>query len=151
MQGGGWSGGRRVSRRARAALSRRPAGVLSRLEVRRLRAGASLAKRGREPEGTLSRMPFIQLILLLLDIYFWIIIAMVVMSWLVAFNVVNPTNTVVRQIRYALYRLTEPLLGPIRRFLPDLGGIDIAPVILLIALWFVQNLVITYGPQLVGA
>ena len=96
-------------------------------------------------------MPFIQLILLVLDIYFWIIIAMVVMSWLVAFNVVNPTNTIVRQIRYALFRLTEPLLGPIRRFLPDLGGIDISPVILLIGLWFVQNLVITYGPQLIGA
>lgn len=96
-------------------------------------------------------MPFIQLILLILDIYFWIIIAMVVMSWLVAFNVVNPTNTIVRQIRYALHRLTEPLLGPIRRFLPDLGGIDISPVILLILLWFVQNLVITYGPQLIGA
>ena len=96
-------------------------------------------------------MPFIQLILLILDIYFWIIIAMVVMSWLVAFNVVNPSNSVVRQIRYALYRLTEPLLGPIRRMLPDLGGIDISPVILLIGLWFVQNLVITYGPQLIGA
>jgi YggT family protein len=96
-------------------------------------------------------MPIIQLILLLLDIYFWIIIAMVVMSWLVAFNIVNPTNTVVRQIRYALYRLTEPLLGPIRRVMPDLGGIDISPVILLIALWFVQNLVITYGPQLIGS
>ncbi len=96
-------------------------------------------------------MPVIQLILLLLDIYFWIIIAMVVMSWLVAFNVVNPSNSVVRQIRYALFRLTEPLLGPIRRFLPDLGGIDISPVILLIGLWFVQNLVITYGPQLIGA
>ena len=96
-------------------------------------------------------MPFIQLILLVLDIYFWIIIAMVVMSWLVAFNVVNPTNTIVRQIRYALFRLTEPLLGPIRRVLPDLGGIDISPVILLIGLWFVQNLVITYGPQLIGA
>ena len=96
-------------------------------------------------------MPFIQLILLVLDIYFWIIIAMVVMSWLVAFNVVNPSNTVVRQIRYALFRLTEPLLGPIRRFLPDLGGIDLSPVVLLILLWFVQNLVITYGPPLVGA
>jgi YggT family protein len=92
-------------------------------------------------------MPVIELILLVLDIYFWIIIAMVVMSWLMAFNILNPTNHVVRQIRYALYRLTEPLLGPIRRFMPDLGGIDISPVILLILLWFVQNLVITYGPR----
>jgi YggT family protein len=96
-------------------------------------------------------MPVIQLILLLLNIYFWIIIAMVVMSWLVAFNIVNPTNNIVRQIRYALFRLTEPLLGPIRRLMPDLGGIDISPVILLIALWFVQNLVITYGPRLLAS
>jgi YggT family protein len=96
-------------------------------------------------------MPVIQLILLLLDIYFWIIIAMVVMSWLVAFNIVNPTNNFVRQIRYALYRLTEPLLGPIRRFMPDLGGIDISPVILLIALWFVSNSVAYYGPRLLAS
>jgi YggT family protein len=99
-------------------------------------------------EGDPRQMPVIQLILLLLDIYFWIIIAMVVMSWLIAFNIVNPTNNVVRQIRYALYRLTEPLLGPIRRFMPDLGGIDISPIILLIALWFVRNMVAYYGFQL---
>ena len=96
-------------------------------------------------------MPLIQLILLLLDIYFWIVIAMVVMSWLVAFNIVNPTNNIVRQIRYALYRLTEPLLGPIRRVMPDLGGIDISPVILLIALWFVSNSVAYYGPRLLAS
>ena len=95
-------------------------------------------------------MPVIELILLVLNIYFWIIIAMVVMSWLIAFNILNPTNHVVRQIRYALYRLTEPLLGPIRRFMPDLGGIDISPVILLIVLWFVQRAVIHWGPQLVS-
>jgi YggT family protein len=95
-------------------------------------------------------MPFIQLILLLLDLYFWVIIAVVVMSWLVAFNIVNPTNNIVRQIRYALYRLTEPLLGPIRRLMPDLGGIDVSPVILLIALWFVRNSVAYYGPRLLA-
>jgi YggT family protein len=96
-------------------------------------------------------MPVIQLILLLLDIYFWIIIAVVVLSWLVAFNIVNPTNNIVRQIRYALYRLTEPLLGPIRRLLPDLGGIDLSPMILLIALWFLSNSVAYYGPRLLAS
>jgi YggT family protein len=96
-------------------------------------------------------MPVIQLILLLLDIYFWIIIAVVVLSWLVAFNIVNPTNNIVRQIRYALYRLTEPLLGPIRRRMPDLGGIDLSPMILLIALWFVSNSVAYYGPRLLAS
>lgn len=92
--------------------------------------------------------PFIELILTIVSIYIWIIIAMVVMSWLVGFNVVNMQNNFVRQIRYALYRLTEPLLGPIRRFLPDLGGLDLSPMVLLLALWFLQRLIIFYGPQI---
>jgi len=92
--------------------------------------------------------PFIDLIITIINIYIWIIIAMVVMSWLVGFNVVNMQNDFVRQIRYALYRLTEPLLGPIRRFLPDLGGLDISPMVLLLALWFLQRLIIFYAPQI---
>jgi YggT family protein len=91
--------------------------------------------------------PFIWLVLTILDIYFWIIIATVVMSWLVAFNVINGANPYVRQVGYALRRLTEPLLGPIRRFLPDLGGIDVSPIVLLIALQFIQYLIIYYAPQ----
>lgn len=92
--------------------------------------------------------PFIDLINVIISIYIWIIIAMVVMSWLVGFNVVNMQNDFVRQIRYALYRLTEPLLGPIRRFLPDLGGLDISPMVLLLALWFLRNLINYYALQL---
>jgi YggT family protein len=115
-----------------------------------LRPAAGLAKACAGPRGKHESMPVIELILLLLNIYFWIIIAMVVMSWLIAFNVLNPTNAFVRQIRYALYRLTEPLLGPIRRIMPDLGGIDISPVILLIALWFVQRAVVYWGPRLLA-
>ncbi len=71
--------------------------------------------------------PILWLILTIIDIYFWIILATVILSWLVAFNVVNRSNPYVRQIGYALERLTEPLLGPIRRRLPNLGGIDISP------------------------
>ena len=92
--------------------------------------------------------PFIWLIVTILDIYFWIIIATVILSWLVAFNVINGANPYVRQIVFALRRLTEPLLAPIRRFLPDLGGIDISPIVLLIALSFVRYLVIYYLPQI---
>lgn len=80
-------------------------------------------------------------------IYIIIIIAMVVLSWLIAFNVVNPHNSFVRQVRYALYRLTEPLLGPIRRVMPDLGGIDISPMILLIGLLFVRKLIFELVPR----
>ncbi len=92
--------------------------------------------------------PILWLILTILDIYFWILIAMVVMSWLVGFNIINNHNNIVRQVSYALYRLTEPVLGPIRRFLPDLGGLDISPIIAIIALQFVRYLVVYYGVRL---
>ncbi len=91
--------------------------------------------------------PFINLIITIINIYIWIVIAMVVMSWLVGFNVVNMQNDFVRQIRYALYRLTEPLLGPIRRVLPDLGGLDISPMVLLLGLYFLQQLIVYYVPR----
>ena len=92
--------------------------------------------------------PFLWLILTIIDIYFWIILATVILSWLVAFNIVNRTNPTVRQIGYGLQRLTEPLLGPIRRLLPDLGGIDISPVILLLVLQVVRYFVAYYGMRL---
>lgn len=86
--------------------------------------------------------PFLWLILTIIDIYFWIILATVILSWLVAFNVVNASNPYVRQIGYALRRLTEPLLAPIRRLLPDLGGIDVSPIVLLIGLQFLKQFVL---------
>jgi len=95
--------------------------------------------------------PILWLILTVLDIYFWFIIAGVVMSWLLAFNIVNSSNQFVRQLQYFLHRLTEPLLGPIRRLLPDLGGIDLSPMVLLIGIMFLQRIVIQYGPQLLPA
>ena len=85
--------------------------------------------------------PILWLIHTVIDIYFWIILAMVVMSWLVAFGIVNRSNPYVRQIGYALDRLTDPLLRPIRRVLPDLGGLDISPIVLLIGLQFLGILV----------
>jgi len=92
--------------------------------------------------------PILWLIVTILDIYFWILIAMVVMSWLTGFNIINRQNDIVRQVSYALNRLTEPVLAPIRRFLPDLGGIDISPVVALIALQFIRYLVVYYGVRL---
>ena len=92
--------------------------------------------------------PFLWLILTVIDIYFWIILATVILSWLVAFNVVNASNPYVRQIGFALKRLTEPLLAPIRRRLPDLGGIDISPIVLLILLQFVRYFIGYYGSLL---
>ena len=88
--------------------------------------------------------PVIWLILSVLNIYFYVILASVIMSWLIGFNVINGANPYVRQIGYALHRLTEPLLGPIRRFLPDLGGIDISPIILIFALFFLEKALIAW-------
>lgn len=83
--------------------------------------------------------PFHWLLDTLITLYIWILIANAVLSWLVAFNVVNPHNNIVRTIGEGLYRLTEPALRPIRQMLPSLGGLDISPVILIIILLFVQR------------
>jgi YggT family protein len=78
----------------------------------------------------------------LITLYIYIIIAGAVMSWLIAFNVINPYNQFVRSLWQGFTALTEPLLRPIRRRMPDLGGIDISPLVLIIALSFVQFVVI---------
>jgi YggT family protein len=92
--------------------------------------------------------PFLWLILTVIDLYFWVILATVILSWLVGFNIVNASNPYVRQIGYALRRLTEPLLGPIRRRLPDLGGIDVSPIVLLLLLQVVRYFIGYYGSRL---
>jgi YggT family protein len=78
----------------------------------------------------------------LIQLYIWVIIASAILSWLVAFNVVNTHNRFVLSIADMLYRLTEPALRPIRSILPNLGGIDISPVILILILLFIQNVVL---------
>lgn len=84
--------------------------------------------------------PLIQVIILALDIYFFLIIASAIMSWLVAFSVINTQNQFVRMIWEFLWRITEPALRPIRRFMPNLGGIDISPIILILVIYFIQLL-----------
>lgn len=83
--------------------------------------------------------PLINVVQVALNIYFWVIIISAILSWLVAFNVVNTRNQAVSTIGNALFRLTEPALRPIRRFMPNLGGVDISPVILLLAIYFIQS------------
>ncbi|MDX8462057.1 YggT family protein [Mesorhizobium humile] len=85
----------------------------------------------------------IQTIVMALDIYWWIIIASAIFSWLYAFNVVNSRNQFVGSVGNMLYRLTEPALRPIRRFMPDLGGIDISPIILLLIIFFIRQFLVT--------
>ena len=85
----------------------------------------------------------IQTLVFALDIYWWILIASAVFSWLYAFNVVNPRNQFVGSVGNFLFRITEPVLGPIRRSLPSLGGLDISPIVLILIIMFLQR-VITY-------
>lgn len=88
---------------------------------------------------------------LALDIYTWIIIASAVFSWLYAFNVVNSRNRFVASIGEFLYKVTEPALRPIRRILPDLGGIDISPIVLLLAIFFIRQFMwTTLAPALLS-
>lgn len=79
-----------------------------------------------------------------ITLYVYVLIASAVLSWLVAFNVVNVRNPIVARIGEVLYQLTEPVLRPIRRILPNLGGIDISPIILILALYFIRNLVFEF-------
>jgi YggT family protein len=77
----------------------------------------------------------------LITVYVWILIARVVLSWLIGFNVVNQFNPAIRTIDNFTRMLTEPLLKPIRRAMPDLGGIDISPIVLLLAIEFLRILI----------
>ncbi|MGF1640559.1 MAG: YggT family protein [Rhodospirillales bacterium] len=85
-----------------------------------------------------------------IDLYIFIIIIGVILSWLVAFNVVNTRNRFVYLVGDFAHRVTEPALGPIRRFLPSLGGIDISPLVLILGLYFVQRLLCGYAPGACG-
>ena len=86
----------------------------------------------------------LDVLLLILQIYTYIIIIVAIMSWLIAFNVINVYNDVVRTIWNALNAVTEPLLKPIRNVLPALGGLDISPVILLLLIFLVQDIIERY-------
>jgi YggT family protein len=86
----------------------------------------------------------LDVILLALDLYTWIIIASAVLSWLIAFNVINIRNNMVRTIWNGIYQLTEPVLAPIRRRLPDMGGMDISPIVLLLGVFLIQRIIAYY-------
>ena len=78
------------------------------------------------------------LVLQILKLYYYVVIANVVISWLIAFNILNTSNRFVYSILEFTYRLTDPFLNRIRRFLPNLGAFDISPIILLLLIWFIE-------------
>lgn len=86
----------------------------------------------------------LDVLMIALDIYTWLIIASAIVSWLILFNVLNTRNDIVRAIWDFLYRITEPALRPIRNVVPNLGGIDISPVILLLLIFFLQRVIQLY-------
>jgi YggT family protein len=93
--------------------------------------------------------PIIWLIGTVVEIYIWLLIAQAILSWLLAFGVVNRYNRGVSVIGDFLYRITEPALRPIRSFLPNFGGVDISPIVLILLLIFAEKMIFFYlGPLL---
>jgi YggT family protein len=86
----------------------------------------------------------LEVILIALEIYVWLLIGSAILSWLIAFNVVNTRNQFVSMLWDFLYRITEPALRPIRSILPNLGGIDISPVILILIIIFIEKVIVSY-------
>ena len=107
------------------------------------RPGAAISSGARAgtSAGLLLMNPLLWLVHTVITLYIWILIAMAVLSWLIAFNVVNTRNPIVAAVGDFLYRITEPALRPIRNVMPSLGGIDISPVVLILGLLFLERLI----------
>lgn len=108
-----------------------------------LRAVEAAATVPRESTGANHSMggflvPIIQIIIEILHIYWWVVILSAIASWLIAFGVINTYNRGAAMVLDILYRLTEPVYRPIRKFLPNVGGLDLSPVIVLLIIWFAE-------------
>ena len=86
----------------------------------------------------------LDIVMIVLNLYTWVVIGGAILSWLIAFNVVNVRNDLVRSVWNLCLALTEPFLRPIRKFLPNMGGIDISPIILLLGVLLVQRIIAYY-------
>lgn len=82
----------------------------------------------------------LQTLSFILSLVWWIFLIMIIMSWLISFNVINTRNQFVAQVWRILNQITEPILRPIRRFVPNVGGLDLSPIIVFIIIFFLQNL-----------
>ncbi len=102
------------------------------------------AGRGAKREDAMNAL--LDLILLVLRLYSYLLVAWVVLSWLIAFNVINTHNRFVYAVTDFLDRITEPVLRPIRRVLPTMNGIDLSPVVLILLIYFLSRLLIEYWP-----
>ena len=87
------------------------------------------------------------LIIQIINLYQFILLIYIIMTWLISFNIINTTNRFIFSMMNALFRLCEPSLGLVRQYLPNLGAIDISPVIVYLLLWFIKSLLIEYWPR----
>ena len=87
----------------------------------------------------------LDVIMMILSLYWWVVLAMIILSWLISFNVVNTRNQFVDSVWRVLNALTEPVLRPIRNVLPNFSGLDISPIILFLIIYFIQQLTLRYG------
>ena len=87
------------------------------------------------------------LLIQIIDIYKLVLIIYIIFTWLIAFNIMNTSNRFVYSVMEILYKLSEPSLRLIRRYIPNFGNIDISPIIVFLLLWFIQNLLIEYWPR----
>ncbi|MBI2977967.1 MAG: YggT family protein [Rhodospirillales bacterium] len=92
--------------------------------------------------------PIVRILVTVIDIYMWAVIIGVILSWLVAFNVVNTSNRIVYMVGDFIHRITEPAQAPIRRVLPHLGNIDVSPLVLILILYFLQDVLIQLAHKL---
>ena len=99
---------------------------------------------GRADSTRSPMLPVFELIDTVINLYIWALIISAILSWLSAFNVINSHNRLVYTVGDFLYRITEPALRPIRNILPDLGGIDISPVILILIIIFIRYVIALY-------
>ncbi|MGV8853551.1 MAG: YggT family protein [Devosia sp.] len=87
----------------------------------------------------------LDVIMVILQLYWWVLLIMIIMSWLISFNVINTRNQFVASVWRVVNQLTEPLLDPIRRVMPNFSGLDISPIILFLGIFFIQQLILRYG------
>lgn len=86
----------------------------------------------------------LEIVLLLLDLYWWVLLATIILSWLISFNVINTRNQVVETVWRVLAALTEPVLRPIRRVLPSFGGLDLSPIVAFLGIFFIRRVIQLY-------
>ncbi|ODT72667.1 MAG: hypothetical protein ABS75_02330 [Pelagibacterium sp. SCN 63-23] len=86
----------------------------------------------------------LDIILILLQLYWWVLLIMIIMSWLISFNVINTRNQFVAAVWRVVNQLTEPVLNPIRRFMPNMSGLDLSPLVAFLLIFFIQSIIDYY-------